>query len=299
MQGVKKEDATMDEEAREARRLETQERIVRQIGRLPPMPETAMKLRALANDPHVDFPQIVPHVEKDPGLCADLLRYANSAAAGVGHPVETVAEAVRYYGMDNLLHYIWVFYSNRLAREAFKPLKHLDDYFLHAEQVSTACAILARRANLVVHDQEVCKVAGLLHNIGKLVVLLATKRWGDPLEGTPWGRWQKEIAEEESEYGLNHCEVGAKLCEKWNFPDKLLKAIRYHHRPILEGKLIPLAAYVYLGEVLAIEDLPVEAVAADFRPEDMKALGLDGEDLRLAREEYLAVRPDGSEAAGR
>ncbi len=275
----------------EAKRVVTMDQIIRQIETLPPMPETAMRLRSLVNQPDVDFPQVVPYIEKDPGLCADLLRFANSAATGVGHSVETVGEAVRYYGMDNLLHYIWIFYSNQLIRESFRALKHLDDYFLHAEQVSTACALLARRANLVFHDQEVCKVVGLLHNIGKLVVLLATRQWGEPLDGTPWGHWQSAMTEEEQAYGLNHCEVGARLCEKWNFPEKLLNAIRYHHQPLRGGELIPLAAYVYLGEILVIADLPMDVVVRDFSPEHLQALNLSEEDLKLAREEFLRIYP--------
>ena len=275
----------------EAKRCAMMDQIVHQIEVLPPMPETAMKLRSLVNQPDVDFPQVVPYIEKDPGLCADLLRFANSAATGVGHPVETVGEAVRYYGMDNLIQHIWVFYANRLIRESFRPIKHLDDYFLHAEQVSTACTLLARRANLVFHDQEVCKVVGLLHNIGKLVVLLATRQWGAPLMGTPWDHWQSTMTEEEQAYGLNHCEVGARLCEKWNFPEKLLNAIRYHHQPLRGGELIPLAAYVYLGEILVIDDLPMEVVVRDFSSEHLKALSLSEEDLNLARLEFLTLYP--------
>ncbi len=275
----------------EAKRMATMDQIIHQIDTLPPMPETALKLRSLINLPDVDFPQVVPHIEKDPGLCADLLRFANSVATGVGHPVETVGEAVRYYGMDNLIHYIWIFYSNRLIRESFRSLKHLDDYFLHAEQVSTACTLLARRANLVFHDQEVCKVVGLLHNIGKLVVLLATRQWSEPLIGTPWGHWQSSMTEEEQAYGLNHCEVGARLCEKWNFPEKLLSAIRYHHQPLRGGELIPLAAYVYLGEILVIDDLPMDVVVRDFAPTHLQVLGLSEEDLKLAREEFRSYYP--------
>ncbi len=281
------QDSEARKENEEAERLAAMDRIVRQIEALPPMPATAMKLRAVASDPDVDFFQIVPLVEKDPGLCADLLRFANSAATGVGHPVETVSEAVRYYGMDNLVHFILASHANRLIRESFRRLRHLDDYFRHAEQVSTACALMGRHANLVPHDQEVCKVVGLLHNVGKLVLLLVARQWDAPLRGTPWKEREKRIADEEAHYGLNHCEVGARLCEKWNFPPKLLEAIRYHHRPLYNGRFITLAAYVYLGELLVVEDLPLELITRDFAPAHLQALNLSETDLARAREEFL------------
>ena len=279
------------ETEQESERLVLMDRIVRQIDALPPMPETAMKLRSVASNPHVDFSRIVPLVQKDPGLCADLLRFANSASTGVGHPVETVSEAVRYYGMDNLIHFILVSHANRLIRESFGRLKHLDDYFRHADRVSTACALLARQADLVLHDQEVCKVVGLLHNVGKLVLLLATRQWNAPLQGIPWSERKNRIAAEEQHFGLNHCEVGARLCEKWNFPPKLLEAIRYHHRPLRDGQLIPLAAYVYLGELLVIDDLPLEVITRDFAPEHLQALKLSAEDLQRVREDYTSDSP--------
>lgn len=281
-----------DAAAQEARRQAAMDRIIHQIGSLPPMPETAMQLRAVARDPHVDFGRIVPYIQKDPGLCADLLRFANSAATGVGHPVETISEAVRYYGMDNLVHFIWVSHANRLIRQSFGKLKHLDEYFLHAEQVSMACTFLAQRADLLLHDQEVCKVVGLLHNVGKLVLLMVTHQWAAPLRGTSWGDREEKIAEEEHDFGLNHCEVGALLCEKWNFPEKLLNAIRHHHRPLLNGVLNPLAAYVYLGELLVIDDLPLEVIIRDFTPDHLKTLNLSLECLQSARAEYVAYRPE-------
>lgn len=272
------------------KRNAVEERIIHQIETLPAMPATALQLRAAVSDPDVNFTRIVPLIEKDPGLCADLLRFANSAAYGVGHSVETVGEAVLYFGMNNLVEYILASYANRLVRESFGRLKHLDDYFAHSEQVSVACSLLAQHAGLPRHDQEVCKVAGLLHNIGKLVLLLATQQWGGPLLGTPWSERQAMITAEEQDFGLSHCEVGARLCRKWQFPDKLLNAIRHHHRPMSGGVLIPLAAYVYLGELLVIDNLPMDIITRDLPPQILAQLRLFEDQLNVARQAFVATR---------
>ena len=276
---------------REARRAALTEKIVRQIEILPPMPETALRLRKAASDPNADFARIVPLIEKDPGLCADLLHYANSAAYGVGHPVETMGEAVFYFGMDNLVEYILVSYTNRLVRRSFGKLRHLEDYFAHSEQVSRACSLLAQHADLSLHDQEVCKVAGLLHNIGKLVLLLATQQWGGSLmTHAPWSDRQAMVTAEDQSYGLNHCEAGAKLCQKWRFPDRLLDAIRHHHRPLQGGRLVTLAAFVYLGELMVIDDLPMEIILRDFTPDMLAQMRLTEEKLALARKAHEAAQ---------
>ena len=275
------------------KRTEVAGRVIRQIETLPAMPATAVQLRAAACDPRMDFTRIVPLIEKDPGLCADLLRFANSAAYGVGHPVETVSEAVLYFGMENLVEYILASYSNRLVRESFSKLRHLDDYFLHSEQVSVACCLLAKSANLPRHDQEVCKVTGLLHNIGKLVLLLASQQWGGPLMGTPWGERQAMITAEEQLYGLSHCDVGALLCQKWLFPESLLNGIRHHHHPMPNGRLVPLAAYVYLGELLVIDDLPMRIITRDFTPTLLDELKLSEDKLALSRKTLVSAKKAG------
>lgn len=272
------------------RRDEVAERIVRQVEALPPMPATALRLRAAAADPNVNFSRLVPLIERDPGLCADLLRFANSAAYGVGHPVETVEEAVLYFGMDNLTEFILLSFSNRLVRESFRMLRHLDDFFAHSEEVSTACVMLAREAGLSRHEQDVCKVAGLLHNVGKLVLALATKEWGAELLGTPWSDRQAMMTEEESRYGFSHCEVGAQLCRKWQFPPKLLEAILHHHRPLVDGAAIPLATFVYLGELLVIDGLPTETIVKDFPAAVLEGLGLTPERMDAARAAWRATR---------
>ncbi len=275
---------------RDSMREAVTDRIIQQIATLPPMPATALELRSAVKDPHVDFPRIVSLIEKDPGLCADLLRFANSAAYGIGHPVDTVSEAVLYFGMDNLVEFILVSYSNRLVRESFHKLRYLNDYFVHSEQVSKACCFLAKQAQLPHHDQEVCKVTGLLHNIGKLVLLLATQQWGGALLGTPWHKRQAMVSMEEQTYGLNHCDVGARLCRKWKFPDKLLVGIRHHHNPLRNGNVIPLAAFVYLGEMLVIDDLPMEIITHDFTPPILEQLNLAEDKLRAARNDFLSAR---------
>ena len=278
---------------RAVKRAEVAGRVIRQIETLPAMPATAVQLREAARNPCMDFTRIVPLIEKDPGLCADLLRFANSAAYGVGHPVETVSEAVLYFGMENLVEYILASYSNRLVRESFSRLKHLDDYFVHSEQVSVACCLLAKSADLPRHDQEVCKVTGLLHNIGKLVLLLASQQWGGPLMGTPWGDRQAMITAEEQLYGLSHCDVGALLCQKWLFPESLLNGIRHHHHPMPNGHLVPLAAYVYLGELLVIDDLPMRIITRDFTPTLLDELKLSEDKLALSRKTLVSAKKAG------
>ncbi len=254
------------------------------------MPETALKLRVAASRHDANFRTLLPLIEKDPGLCADLLHFANSAAYGVGHQVDTVDEAVLYFGMGNLVNFIMVSFSDRIIRESFSKFQHLDDFFAHSEQVSLAAFTLANLAQLPRHDQDVCKVTGLLHNVGKLVIFLATQQWGEELFGRPWANRQQAISEEERLYGLSHCDVGARLCRKWQFPERLLEGIGRHHNPVSGDNVSILGAFIYLGELLVIDDLPMDIIQKEFPATVLQKLNLSEERLAEARLRFLHIK---------
>src|SRR5208283_4718133 len=75
-------------------------------------------------------------------------------------------------------------------------------------------------------------VGGILHDLGQIVV---ASLHPDLLERIARVCKDKGISSEMLEdfsVGLNHAEVGALIARKWNFPEQLIGAIRYHHEPL-------------------------------------------------------------------
>ena len=69
--------------------------------------------------------------------------------------------------------------------------------------------------------------------------------------------------------GINHAEVGARIGEKWNFPEMITQAIRYHHNPFVAPEsVVPLVLVVYLANMLT----HYEESAVDFYLFDTEAL---------------------------
>ncbi len=88
-------------------------RVVELIDQLPPLPETIAELRKVAANPNVRFSHIVPILKNDPPLCADLLHLVNSAYFGVNHTVEGVEEALRIFGVEPLINFVTLTFSER------------------------------------------------------------------------------------------------------------------------------------------------------------------------------------------
>ena len=141
------------------------DKIVSLIDHLPPMPNNIIRLRKAAADPNVNFNQLVPILKEDPGLCADILHIANSAFYGVHHTVDTIDEAVRYFGVEHLIEFVSVSFSEKTVKKFFHHVKNLNDYFDHSRQISTAAYLLAKHAKKSVHEQNQFAIAGLLHDL--------------------------------------------------------------------------------------------------------------------------------------
>jgi putative nucleotidyltransferase with HDIG domain len=209
----------------------------------------------------VNFGIIVPLLKKDPGLTSDLLRFANSARYGVSHHVETIDEAVLYYGMSNLVEYVAVSFADGALRENFKSIKGLDRYFDHSRAISEGCRLLAQVQGKNPHDQEAAALAGLLHDMGRLVLTLLSNRKIMPVIYHTREEMQQVVLDEKEIWGLNHCEIGAMMCHKWNFPDQFEESIRRHHSPIFNGELCPLSATIFLAHILSVPNLSEDLVA--------------------------------------
>lgn len=263
------------------------------VDTLPPMPATIMELREAAADPDCNYKRIIPHLKKDPGLCADVLRIANSALFGVSHKVETVEESVRYFGMNRLIDYVATSFSEKVVRDSFRSLRNLSDYFDHSAQISAAAHIIAKHANMNSHDQDMFTVAGLLHDIGRLVLALAGSKQGSPLMGRAYSEMEEVIADEKETMGVNHCEVGAIICEKWQFPDRLVEGVFRHHTPMKKNDLSKPGAVIFLGHIVTFDDIPETMLRNAIPEETLEKLGITADLLVECRDDYFHLVKEG------
>lgn len=262
------------------------ERIVSVIDGLPPMPENVLEIRKTCSNPNASFRDLVPIIEKDPSLCADILHMANSAYFGFSHTVESISEAVRYIGFNGVADFVAVSFSRKAVHSNFSHIKNLDAYFAHSNAVARATRCLAKSGGRPIEIQEFYAVAGLLHDIGRLVILMvndsAVRSFSDEMMSV----YQDLPREEHELFGVDHCLVGKQICEKWQFSTELQAAILRHHSPISDP-LCEAAAFIMLAHFVAMDDFPLQQVTAFYPPEINEQLGLNNETIIHARELYF------------
>jgi putative nucleotidyltransferase with HDIG domain len=121
------------------------------------------------------------------------------------------------------------------------------DLWKHSVTAAIAAQLVAKEAN---EDEDVGFTAGILHDVGKIVLSAAAESHAEKFKQEINGG-RSLVEAEEMVLGCNHAEVGSRLLKRWNLPERLIAAVRFHHAPAGAGEHIRLAACVYLGNFIA------------------------------------------------
>jgi HD-like signal output (HDOD) protein len=223
--------------------------LVQQIGSLPTLPSVILQVNEKVTNPKTSALDLARTILEDQALTARLLRLVNSPFYGFPRRIATVTEAVTILGFHpvrNLLltaSVVDLLVSDEMPE--FSPT-HLWE---HSIGTAVAAGLLARYTRH--EDREEVFVAGLVHDVGKLVLFrFVTKEFLNVLEAAR----SEDItirAAEQRLLGFTHDQVGRLLAERWKFPVRLSEAIGCHHRPDLAQIGKREAAIVHAADILA------------------------------------------------
>jgi putative nucleotidyltransferase with HDIG domain len=232
-------------------------------------------------------------IQKDPDLTARLLRLANSPFFGFANRLSTVAEAVSLLGIQQIQDMIVA--SSVLEQFKGVPDKYVnkDSFWRHSLAVGIAARLVAMERRLPKPDKFF--VAGLLHDVGRLVLLSQAAEWAQAV----FDLYQRERIQlrdaERQVLGYDHQQIAAELLQSWSYPSVLVQAVAFHHSPTQSMAKLD-AAVVHIADHLVIA-MGIGSSGEQFiTPLDEKAwnaVGLETESLgRIVEaldEQILAV----------
>ena len=270
------------------KKLEKQ--VVELIDRLPPMPKNIDFLLRSTGEENRYEEDLIEMVSQDPGFCTDLLHMANSCFSASDKHIETIEEAVHIVGYRPLIQLVGVWYARDIILKEFSSLEHLDDYFLHSQEISLGCRILSEACDVEQHGCDVLSVTGLIHDIGRLVIMLVSHKTAVRLMGTPWDK-MKSIAHDEREVlGMDHCIIGEQILKKWNFSYYMQEGVLRHHTPLIDGDFSYLGGMIFVAHFVAYSDFSGKMLCNILPIELIDKLGLGLNDITKAREDYFSQK---------
>jgi putative nucleotidyltransferase with HDIG domain len=225
------------------------EKIISTIGDLPATPVIISTLMNLTSDLNTDIEKISKAILADQSLTAKVLKISNSSFYGRAREVKTLREAIVILGFMTLHSLVIATSTQGLYRKSIDDGVS-DKLWEHAFAAAIASRMIAQTIGY--HAMEEAFVAGLLHDIGKLV--LAQKLPKD------YRQIVKQVEEsngcfieyEKNVLGFDHTDVGTQLMMKWSFPPELANAVQFHHAPSeSDDEYITLTQVINLGNFMA------------------------------------------------
>jgi putative nucleotidyltransferase with HDIG domain len=221
------------------------------VSGLPVDPEVYARLTTAVTSTSVEASDIASIVSRDVGLSSKVLHLTNSAFFGTRQSFVNIDQAVAFIGVRMLRELV----LSAHVFSAFEPAASPPGFSLEAEQRhSLACAGIARAIAVGSADAESAFIAGMLHDIGKLVWATHAPVLSHGLsERRTMGR-SLSPAVEESASGTKHGQVGAYLLGLWGLEESVVEAVAHHHDPaILNAARLDLTTIVHVADALAHE----------------------------------------------
>jgi len=260
---------------------------LQQVYRLPPMPETAVRIMHMTSDPDSDVFQLAGIVERDPSLSAQIMRYARSALFSYRGDLTSIKDAINIVlGFDRVSKLA----MGIAAAKAFSISENgplgLQNFWQHALYSGVLCQALALMSGPELHmDDKDAYLNGLLHNFGILLIghlfppefkMLNKLRESEPdssmqeIEQQVFG-----MGEAQQFIALGHGSMGAILLKMWGMPESTVKVAAMHQNFAYEGEYQAEVKLVQLSNFLlaqyGIGDEPMDVDTGEL----FAALGID------------------------
>lgn len=209
---------------------------------LPTLPKVLDEVSRLVKDPDSSTEQMAKLIAMDQVLSAKVLKMVNSPIYGFPGRISSIHHALVLLGF-NVLRGVIVSTSVMDIMN-----QNMVGLWEHSVGCALASSTIARHVGL--KDVEDVSVAGLLHDLGKVVTAIQLPDLKTGVEAMVKAKDMTYLDAEKSLMGFGHDRVNAWIADHWKLPPSIKEGMSYHHKPQL-ARLYPEAACcVHLGDFM-------------------------------------------------
>ncbi|WP_339891792.1 HDOD domain-containing protein [uncultured Alteromonas sp.] len=243
------------------------------------LPDSVTRLKACMDDGASNIDDIADIISFDPSLATQLLRVANSALYRFPNKIDTITKALQVVGTRSTYDLALAFGVSQAFKEIDGQVIDLDKFW----EQSVSCGLLAKYFAEMrnIREPERLFVAGLLHNIGELVVVDML-----PDSAKRCQAFNARVSPAELQAGVlgyTFTNVSAGIIKEWGIPETIYKPIANIHGEKRNQSDIE-EQILQLSYVLALDNVNSEIYPSynNLKPELHESLSLNRDDLEDA-----------------
>lgn len=244
------------------------------ITQLPTLPTVVTKVLQLLNNPRSSAEDLSNYIGNDPALSSMILKLANSAFYGIPQTVSNIQTAIVILGQNSLkslvipISLVHIFPNKSSEDKALSWSR----FWIHSVETAVYARALAQKMGGGL-DREQLFTAGLLHDIGKLILKqLEPEKFSqivlDVYKGKNWWEVEHEVL------GYSCTDLGDALFASWNFPESIREPLRCQYNPEDAGRSVREAWILQLAKRLSM--LRAHSLVLDENP-----IGQEGEAISV------------------
>lgn len=217
---------------------------------LPTLPVIALEINKMLASDRTSVNSLSRIIEKDQAIVSKLLKLVNSSFFGVRSKVSSVKEAVVRLGFNsvrNVVVSVSIFESLTLDHSEDLHFS-LVDFWEHSIAVAVISRYLSEQTGI--QDPDDCFVAGLLHDMGLIVI---ARCFPESLVNIMRKVKERSVSLYDAEkevLPIRHNKIGEVVAKKWQLPPSVCDALKYHHAPNRSAVNPELLTLVYLGDII-------------------------------------------------
>ncbi len=191
------------------------------------LPDVYIKLEKEISKEEIEIEKIAQIVKSDPLLVAKLLQIINSAFFALPVHITKVVDALSYLGINILKSLVLHICSYNAQNYPPKTKNTIERIASHSLQTASTAKKISKYFDLSKEISDDAYLAGILHDIGKLIII---KKQGDS-EFFDNEEYSGNIQKENEIFGFDHVAAGAYLLSIWGIPEPIVEAVAFHHDP--------------------------------------------------------------------
>jgi HD-like signal output (HDOD) protein len=212
------------------RRSRSRKQALLGLARVPTLSPTATQLLGRLARRNCEVHELAALIERDPLLSAQILAIANSAGFGRAHTISSIQHAIAMVGLGTVRKFALArSISNLFGKRKIAPNFSLTRFNLHSVATGMFLELLAEYVPL--QDAEDAFLAGLFHDVGKLVIAVALPQEYESILTAAAITFKPMFENERLVLHTDHAELSAMAVDYWGLSESIRAAVAHHHEP--------------------------------------------------------------------